>query len=76
MFHQWWNNPRSMSWDTQEVHWRSKVHSPTAAESLKEINIPLETATGGHLYDVARFFHGDGPAQQLEATVGCEAHSG
>ena len=54
-------------------------------ESLKDVDIPLETATGCQLYDVLRFFHGDGPAQQFEAgnkiggnypCVGCEAHTG
>ena len=85
MFHQWLNNLSSISWDAQEVHQRIKVHSLTAAESLKDVDIPLETATGGQLYDVLRFFHGDGPAQQFEAgnkiggnypCVGCEAHTG
>ena len=32
-------------------------------DGLKEINIILETATGGQLHEVARFFHGDGPVQ-------------
>ena len=54
-------------------------------ESLKDVDIPLVTATGGQLYDVVRFFRGDGPAQQFEAgnkiggnypCVGCEAHTG
>ena len=53
-------------------------------ECLKELTTKLKLSSGDEVTDVARFFHGDGPAQQFESgntiggnysCVGCGARS-
>ena len=48
----------------------------TRAECLKELSVMLKTQNGVEVEDVMRFFHGDGPEQQLEAGEKKDGYAG
>ena len=78
--------------ETPEVHILGKSSSledqrmftDCCRDSLSDFSETIHTSAGIPVNDIVRFFHGDGPAQQFEASnkiggyhccVGCDAHS-